>query len=250
MGVDFRMQAVRPLPQGRFEPIVGDAPDTPPAPHLWYGLSRGGGEFWTRLPFLEALFRPRHQPDTPAELLRSLSPPEVSFRWFEACYMGAYRDFPPATVQECFEPREVVECLENVLDLLRRQTAAFPPRYTFRGEGTHDNRGGLTGVYEGRLYAIRGGWGRCEATPEPQLRAAVPAGDRTIDLRSHPSIQCREVGLVEVLPDRPVSPRGPETVFQIVTETCLDVYGPSLKAMRGVASKAEADHGLVFTYLS
>jgi hypothetical protein len=201
--------------------------------------------------FLEALFRPRHQPDSPAELLRSLSPAEVSFRWFEACYTGAYRNLPPATVEECFEPREVVECLENVLDLLRSQTAAFPLRYTFRREGGHDSRGGLTGVYEGRLYTFRGGWGRCEATPETQLRAAVPAGDRSIDLRSHPSIRCREVGgLVEVLLDRPVSPLGPETVFQIVTETCLDVYGPSLEAMKGVASKAEGDHGLVFTFLA
>lgn len=250
MGVDFQMQAVRPLPQGRFEAIVGDAPDPPTAPNWWYALRRGGCEFRTRLPFLEALFRPGHYPDTPAERLRSLVPPEVSFRWFEVCYQGAYRELPPATVKNCFEPREVRESLENALKVLRDHVAAFPPRYSFRREGTDDNRGGLTGLHEGRIYAIRGGWGRCEADPETQLRTPFPAGDRSIDLRNHPSIRCREIGLVEVMLDRPIFPRGPELVFQIVNETCLDVYGPPLEAMKVVASRAEADQGLVSTSLA
>lgn len=251
MGVDFRMQAVRALPEGRFEPIVGQAPDTPPAMQLLYGLSHGEFEFWTRLGFLEALFRPGHQEGSPAALLRSLLPKDVSFRWFEECYAGAYYSRPPPSTENCFPPREVVSCLQAVLETLRDRADALPPRYVLRAEQSRETRGGLTAVYEHRVYAIRADWGRCEASPtEVSSHIPYPEGDRTIDLRSIPSIRCRPIALGGLLPPRVRDSLGPEMTFLIEKQSCLEWFGPALDAMRSVAAHAETEGALVFTFLS
>ena len=255
MGVDFRMQVVRPVPEGRFEPISGE--ETPMSSQDTVLRGRGlmwgstGLEFWSRLLFLEALFRPGHAEDSPAELFRSRVPPNASFRWFEQCYQGGYRDLPPPTVRDCFRPREVVECLGAALDVLGDRETAIPPLYVLREEGMGDWRAGFQGVFEGRVYSIRAGWGRCDATPTvPDPRVPYPEGDRTIDLRGTPTIRCRVIGLGGIAPGRVGSTLGPEMTFRIESQSGLDVYGPPLKAMKTVASRADAAGGLVFTLLS
>lgn len=165
MGVDFRMRAVRPRPDGSFDPIPGE-----------------GLEFSTRLVFLETLLRPGHQEGSPAPILRSLLPPFVSFRWFEGCYAGAYRESPPPSTEDCAPPREIVNCLRAVLGILRDRADAFPPLYLLREEGTGRQQEGWKAVYESRVYTIRGGWGRCDASPaetEPHIPYPMAIGAST-----------------------------------------------------------------------
>lgn len=222
MGVDFLMRVVKPCPDNHFERVDGE-----------------NAVFVGTLSFMDEVFSPFSN-----ERIRSILPKPVSFDWFgNRCKEQNGTD----SVDCCWEPDPILECLETVYEALRVHDDEFPPFYWLSKKEAKSGSDGARIFHDGKPFHVSGGWGNCIASLSEASRD-LQTQDIEFDLSHRTQFRCRDRVSVEV-DGKWEAREGPEIILYINRVSYFELHKKYMDEMMAVVNFAKDRDHLLYTLI-